>query len=274
MDHSGPSIFEQRAALLGYLSLVAAAALWPLFLIEFLWNASAGMTPRTTAVGALACLCPPLRMGAANARLHGRIWLPRLGWIRATDEVRERLERAFGLPMIIISLMILPVLLIEFGPRELITERAWLRILVHLSTGIIWFAFALEFIVMCSVAKRKLQYCRDHWLDLAIILLPLLSFLRSLRIVRATRLARLAKIQQLAKMSRIYRLRGLAFKAFRALLLFGVLNRLLRVTPDQRLRGLRQKLAEKEAEVRSLQRQIESLEKSLECEVDADLGAS
>jgi hypothetical protein len=34
---------------------------------------------------------------------------------------------------------------------------------------------------MISVAPRRLEYCKKHWLDLAIILLPLISFLRSLR---------------------------------------------------------------------------------------------
>ena len=56
-----------------------------------------------------------------------------------------------------------------------VSEYIWLRLLLHLSTGVIWFAFAAEFILMVSVAERKIAYCLAHWIDLAIIVLPLLS---------------------------------------------------------------------------------------------------
>jgi hypothetical protein len=170
--------------------------------------------------------------------------------------------------MIVIALMILPILLIEFRFADQIAGRPWLRVLLHFSTGMIWFAFALEFIIMCSVADKKLQYCKEHWLDLAIILLPLISFLRSFRVVRATRLARLAKVQQLtkmtSKMARVYRLRGLAMKGFRALLLFEVLNRLLRITPEKRIRKLKEQLSQKELEMSVLKRRIRELEELTE----------
>jgi len=173
---------------------------------------------------------------------------------------RQRLERIFSVPMIVIALMILPVLLVEFKWEEQVAAHAGLRLLLHVSTGVIWFAFAVEFLVMIAVADKKLRYCRQHWLDLVIILLPLISFLRSLRVVRATRLARLARIEQLTRMSRLYRVRGLAIRGFRTLLLLELLQRMLRTTPEKRLKRLRERLQEHEQEAEELRREIAALE--------------
>jgi voltage-gated potassium channel len=246
---------------LGYYGLSLAIALWPLFVAEYFFYRCTGSTRhRFTRDCLLIFVCPPLRIGLSNPEMGGKIWLPRHGWCKGDEELREQLEKYFGIPMIVIALMILPILLVEFGLKEQIAEHLWLRVLLHVSTGTIWFAFAMEFILMCSVADKKLRYCREHWLDLAIILLPFISFLRSLRAVRATRLAKLAKVQQLTKLGRVYRLRGLAVKGLRAMLLFEVLNRILSVTPEKQIATLRERMAEKESEIRALRRRIASLE--------------
>jgi hypothetical protein len=166
--------------------------------------------------------------------------------------------------MIFIALAILPVLLIEVGMKNQVAARPWLQFVLHLSLGIIWFAFATEFIVMVSVAEKKIRYCKEHWLDIAIILLPLISFLRSLRVVRATRVARLARIQQITKMSRLYRLRGLAMRTLRALLLLKIVNRILRISPETQLKRLREQLRDKKTEIKLLRMQIAELEKYIE----------
>jgi voltage-gated potassium channel len=252
---------ETRALQLGLISLGIAGVLWPVFLIEhFLYRFCGGASPRHDRSGLWSCLFPPLRLAAPNHALAHQIWLPWLGWSRVNDSLRERLERAFGWPMILIALMILPILLVEYCLQDHIAEHRWLRILLHVSTGTIWFAFSLEFILMWSVAERKLQYCREHWLDIVIILLPLISFLRSLRLVRATRLARLAKVQHLTKISRVYHLRGLTIKGLRAALLFDVLNRLVGTSPEKQLHALQYQLRHRKREVESLQRRIAELE--------------
>jgi voltage-gated potassium channel len=150
--------------------------------------------------------------------------------------------------------------LIELGMQQQVLTRPWLQFLLHASMGLIWFAFATEFIVMVSVADKKLKYCKEHWLDLAIILLPFIAFLRSLRVIRATRLAKLAKVQQLSRMGRLYRLRGLAMRAFRALLILELLNRLLPISPQRRLKRLRELLADMESDAKYLRQQIATLE--------------
>jgi voltage-gated potassium channel len=243
-------------------TLIVAFSLWPVFVLEFLFYLVLSQRGRRfTRLGLLACFCPPLRLGVPNLEMRGRIWLPKLGWTRQTSKVRRKLEQCFGVPMITIALMILPILLIEFGLREHVAERIWLRILLHFSTGTIWFAFAFEFIIMCSVAPKKFQYCKEHWLDLVIILLPLLSFLRSLRVLRATRLVRLAKIQYLSKLGRVYRLRGLAIKGFRGLAVIELMNRILPMTLERQVELLEADLEENEREGRDLKRRIASIER-------------
>jgi len=253
---------DRIAEQLDGITLVVALALWPVFIVEFLFYLLLSKRgQRFKRMRMLACFCPPLRLGVPNSEMRDRIWLPKFGWTRPTARVRRKLEKFFGVPMIVIALMILPILLIEFGLKDLVAERTWLRVLLHASTGTIWFAFAFEFIVMCSVAPKKLQYCKKHWLDLAIILLPLLSFLRSLRILRATRLVRLAKIQYLSKLGRVYRLRGLAIKGFRGLAVIEVMNRILPMTLERQVELLEEELKENEKNGCDLKRRIASIER-------------
>lgn len=263
--HLAAVAVDLRAIQISNACLILAIVLWPVFLLEFLFYSGSSIDGRRfTRTRVLACLCPPLRMGTPNLEMRGRIWLPKFGWTRPTASVRQDLEKLFGMPMIAIALMILPILLVEFGLKEHVADRNWLRILLHLSTGTIWFAFALEFIVMYSVAKKKLQYCKTHWLDLAIVLLPLLSFLRSLRVLRATRLARLAKLQYLTRLGRVYRLRGLTIKAFRGLAVIEVMHRILPMTLERQVELLKEDLADHERHGRELRKKIASIEQLIE----------
>jgi hypothetical protein len=265
-----------QALLAGYHCAKCLAALWSVFALEFVVQCFVRNRERPfwrTYYGRLfVCLCPPLRLCARNPDMDGRIWLPGLHWRKTNASLRNRLERLFSIPMILIALAILPVLLVEFGMRHQVLTHRWLRLALHLSLGVIWFAFAAEFIVMFSVADKKLKYCKEHWIDIAIILLPFISFLRSLRIVRATRVARLARVEQLVRMSRLYRLRGLAMRALRAMLLLKLLNRLFRIAPDKQLRRLREELREREADIRFLKHQIAELERSIAANKAAEAG--
>jgi len=202
------------------------------------------------------CLVPALRMVLRSKAMNDRIWFPVLGWHEVNRELRQKLERFFSVPMIVIALMILPVLIVEFFWSGSLKqgEHVWTLVLLDSCTVVIWVAFATEFIVMCAVAESKFAYCKTHWLDLAIILLPMISFARALRF------ARLARLGRLGRMSRLYRLRGLAIRAFRALLLLDVIARLIHRSPQKQLNKLLAILAEKEAEVADVRKEIARLE--------------
>ena len=176
--------------------------------------------------------------------------------------------------MLLIALFILPVLLFEFGLKDLVESNFAVRLTLHICTGLIWCAFAIEFLIMICATDRKLVYVKQNWLDLAIILLPLISFLRSLRAVRAFRVAKLAKVQQLAKLSRVYRLRGLMTKALKALMLLEFLHRLLRITPEKKLAKLKAQRVEQLEELEELELEIQELERKISAENEEEDAAS
>ncbi len=206
----------------------------------------------------LVCFIPPLRLTANWHGIRERIWIPFLGWQTAGRELRQRLEKFFSVPMIVIGLLILPVLAFEFLWVETVRATPWLALTLAVSTSVIWLAFAVEFIVLFAVAESKLIFCRDHWLDLAIILLPVLAFLRGMRLLR---LLRLARVDQLG---RLYRFRAVLVRIIRALVLLELLHRLFERTPEQRLQRLERRLAGKEAEVEELRQEIAKLRAEIE----------
>lgn len=207
------------------------------------------------------CLVPPLRLSAPSAVYDNRIWLPWLSWRSPGRDLSRQLARSFSTPMLVIALLILPILVIEYGLSGWVDRYHWLRMMLHISTGFIWFAFTVEFIILIGATDKKLAYVRKNWIDLAIILLPLISFLRS---IRALRLARLARVQRLAKVGRVYRMRGLMMKAVRALMLLEVVNRILRITPEKKLARLREHHAEKAMELAELEEEMAVIRSRLE----------
>ncbi len=260
--------FSTRSVAWGSTVLILLLGLWPVFIAEQVWHFTMLRPGESFNVQHrywwAFCLCPPLRMCARHRGARERIWLPGAGWQIADYHLLRRLERAFSLPMIGIALLILPVLGLQALYQERITEYPALRAALHVGTGVIWFAFATEFIVMISVTQRKLNYCKTHWLDLVIILLPLVSFLRTLRILRAAKLLNLAQFQQLSRLVRVFRLRGVALRGWRALLLLDMVERLLNSSPQKQLRKLEDKCAEKERELLLLREKIEQLRKRAE----------
>lgn len=264
-------------------ALTLILIVWVIVIIESIvhwltrdWNR--GMV-RTHWFSLLFCICPALRMCARSPEMHGRIWLPGMGWRQSGRRLERQLERHFSVPMMIIALLIMPILVVEFFLKDQVAAYAWLRLLLHVGTGVIWFAFATEFILMVSIAEKKIDYCKTHWIDLAIILLPVVSFLRSLNIARTSRVAGLMRIQQLSNLARAYRLRGTAIKAFRVLILFDLTERILRISDESRLGKLERELGETEKHARFLRQKIAKLKRketdgSGESQTDEEVSSS
>lgn len=234
--------------------------LWPLFWIEHLFSvlASRGSSTTRQRLAALpVCLVPPLRMAMPSPVMNGRLWLPALGWQNPGRELHRNLDRTLSKPMLFIGLSILPVLLLEGSLATWLTDTPELNLFLHSATGFIWFAFTLEFIVMLNTTEKKLAYVKAHWIELAIIILPLVSFLRTLRILPASKAIR---VHKLAKMARTYRMRGLIGRTVRALALLEVVSRLRRENPVAKLARLRETHEEKLLELNELQMEIMKLE--------------
>ena len=250
---------------LASMATIAMALLWPIFIAESVYHLATRPWDRGHArfhfFSLTHALFPPLRLASRIVEMHRMIWLPVLGWFRPEPRIRRRLERAFSKPMIGIALLILPVLLLEFVFRDAVAEHRWLRALMHVAAGVIWFAFAAEFILMISIAQSKVQYIKRHWIDLVIVLLPLFSFLRMMQVVRTTKLARMANMSKLTKLTKAYRLRGTLLKTTRALVLLNVVNRYLERDPENRMAKLRQKLRNHEKDARLIRLEIARLQR-------------
>lgn len=204
-----------------------------------------------------ACLFPPLRLGTRDHGDGQQVWLPGLGWQPANDEVAEQVELKLGYPMIGIALLILPLLAVEFIFVRQIQEYAWLALVTQLAGAFIWLAFAIEYLVMISLVSNRIKFIKEQWLNLAIILLPLIAFLRVLRI------GRLVKLGKLTRTARLFRLRGLVMRAWRALLILQIVDRILHRDPQKQLERLKSHLEEKEQEAEALREEIARIEAEL-----------
>jgi len=229
------------------------AILQPLFVVEMILHVATG--GRCWWRNVLYCVCPPFRLGGRD-HVDGRsIWLPRIGWAHVDQELVERVEKAFSGPMILFALLVLPVLGFEFYWVTKSIEPSWqMDVVLKSIEAVIWYAFALEFIAMVSIVPKKLRYCKQHWIDIAIICLPLIGFLRMLR------LGQVLRVQQVTRVARVYRLRGLSTRMFRGILVLDIIHRLTEGKPEKRLPKLQEQLAEKEAEIEQLRAEIAELE--------------
>jgi hypothetical protein len=246
---------------------IGLAALWPVFLGE----AFIGVLRRDRSRplrpiflrAVLVTLLPPFRMALIDPR-SGMIWLPRLGWQTPGKELAARLERAFGGPMLLFAFLILPVLGLEYFRAEQVRSSEGLALALHLGVAVIWVAFAVEFILGSSAAPNLPKYLKAKWLDVAIVVLPMLEFALT-RWVDAAPLARLLRLgralspEQIGGLQRAYRLRGLATKAWHAFLLLGGLGRLIGDVDKKRLTEVEATIAALEDELIALRKEAEEL---------------
>lgn len=102
---------------------------------------------------------------------------------------------------------------------------------------------------MFSVTRDKLDYCKANWIDLFIILLPLVSFLRTFRAIQG-----IARVNQLA---RAYRFKGVITKVREALVLADLVQRMMYPNPETQLKALQKKIQKNRREKIHLEQQVE-----------------
>lgn len=237
--------------------------LWPVFAVEALVgllrrNRRLPLPPLVLRT-LLVLLLPPWRMGWIDPRF-GLIWLPRLGWCCPGLPMFKRLERIFAVPMVLFAFLILPLLLLEYLKADEVKQNPAVALGLDIGIAIIWIAFATELIVKTSVHPKPLTLTKDRWLDVAIVVLPMLEFLLTKWIdaaplARLVRLGRALSPEQFARMQQLYRLRGLTTKAFHAFLLLEGVGRLLGQTPQKRLAKVRQRIQELQEEIAELEKE-------------------
>ena len=158
--------------------------------------------PRRTIAADVAEPAHPDAISEVEARRVSRaglriVKLPLFGEIHADDELRDRVDGAFLVPMTVLSLVFLGLLGVEFlWPLEGAAAAA-----IDASFALIWMAFAAELATKTVIAESRLGYLRKNWIDLVVLLLP---FLRPLRVAA-----------QMANVARGLRLRGAGTKLAR-----------------------------------------------------------
>lgn len=198
----------------------------------------------------LAALFPFLRMGLRQPGHPEWLWLPRLGWSKANVALFMKLRKDFGTPMIIIALLIIPIFLIEWKLSDYMAANHpdfELEFWLGIAGAFIWIAFTFEFIIMIGVTNEKIDYCKRNWIDLFIIILPLLTVFPTLQILRV------ARVNQLA---RVYRVRGLMMKIREAFVLLTIFQRLLYPSPTMQLKSLQKKLRDNKRQKEQLEEQV------------------
>lgn len=107
-------------------------------------------------------------------------------------------RRRFEVPVLVAALLVVPVIFIE----EQATSQAWLNIAAGVN-WLIWAAFTTEYLVVVTLADRRLAYTRKAWLDVFIIVasFPLLPGL-----LATTRLFRLLRLGRVLRLLRLFRL--------------------------------------------------------------------
>jgi hypothetical protein len=196
-------------------------------------------------------LVPPLRLGLSPRFPNQWVWIPIHGWQPVDEDSMEELEHKLAMPMIILTLLIIPVLLVEFVGQSWIEASPALATSTHTLTALIWLGFAVEFILLVSASPAKLAFCLRHWINLVIIILPLIAWLRFFRLLRFTRLAR------------TYRLRSVFMRAWRLALLFELLDRLHRRKPDRYIASLNEKINALEEQLAHTRAKLARFERSL-----------
>lgn len=236
------------------------ATLWIPFVLEALIGLLVGKAhPGRFRRFLLVSLLPPFRLGYSTFHDGGLIWLPGIGWVRKNEALRHWIERKASTPMLAIALLILPLLGVEFLLKDEVAAYPWLGYGLEFGAGFIWLAFAFEFTLMLSITGEKMAYCRQHWINILIILLPLLAFLRNIQAIRALRAARSANLL------RVYRVRGVLMRLRHALVALSAVERLLYRNPER----LEKKLLQERSQ---LQHEIDALDSRLQ-QVQLDVAA-
>lgn len=97
-------------------------------------------------------------------------------------ELLARLEGWLEIPMLVLGFVWLALLIWEF--------TSGLSPLLEAAGTAIWIVFILNFAIEITLAPRKLEYFRDHWLTALSLVVPALRVFRIVRVLRVARAAR------------------------------------------------------------------------------------
>jgi voltage-gated potassium channel len=131
------------------------------------------------------------------------------------DERSRRVAKRFDVPMLIASLLVIPLLLIDATAAN----EPWTTIGNVLNWGT-WLAFLTELVVMLIVVPDRRLWLRTHPVEVVSVVLtpPVLpTWLASARLLRLLRVLRLARLAPVTR--RLFTLQGVEYAALVAFVL-------------------------------------------------------
>lgn len=99
------------------------------------------------------------------------------------EELRERIDRYADVPLAIASIVLVLLSVIELTGD---VEPPWTGRIAFM-IWVLWALFVVEFVVKFTLAPVKRRYLRRNWLDLLVVLLPVLRILLVFRVLAAAR---------------------------------------------------------------------------------------
>lgn len=236
---------------------ILVAIIWLSMILEFIITVLTAEQPlqffKANTHRLLPLIFPPTRMAIPAWNDKQTVWLPKTNWKKKNRALEKRVEKAFSLPMFLISILVLVTIGIELLAKDFLVRYQFFGYSVFIIQCLIWVAFVVEFIISIMITKKKLAYCMAHWLEIIIILLPTLAFFRFLRILQVLRIS---------KVARSMRLRSVIIKAIPALLLFEHKYHRRYHPEDHRIR-LQKRIKKAEDQLNELKEELESLDKTL-----------
>jgi len=224
-----------------------ALGIWPIFLIEYLyklWLArKRGISPYLKLLHGMTLLFPPSRLAIGSLVNPELIWLPRLHWSKVNPALEKFMRKKFLVPVLVLGLLMIPALLIEvkfIDQAKQMFPTADLPFWLQSFHAMVWAGFALEFMVLISITDDKKNYCVKNWMDILILVLPVISFFRSFRFLRVF------KVNQLA---RSFRMKGTQAKIREGLVLLDFIKRLgYMYNPEGQVKKIKKKMIKNEQE--------------------------
>ena len=202
-------------------------------------------------------LLPPLRLQAR--RCDGQKYiLWDFTWYSADQSISKHIEKRFLYPILVFSIILIPFWIGEILFPQSFAKHPLFFHLINMGNALIWGLFVLEFIIMFSLTKKRSQYLIKHWLEIFIILLPMLALARFLLVSKYLYISKQAYwFVKLQKILNIYRARTVVTRIIRIFIIIDIVKRIYRFkNPKKYLNMLQEQLAEKEEEIVDLKKQI------------------
>ena len=106
------------------------------------------------------------------------------------EELLVKFERYTEVPMLVLVIVMI---------GTLIAPMVWqfndqTKLIFEIADWVIWGLFALELFVKTYLSSNRLAYLKKNWLDVVVVIIPLLRVFRLLRAVRLLRVVRLSRV--------------------------------------------------------------------------------